>query len=201
MPYLFASAAKIAAIRQSPDVIGGPLELPLDDIAQWIDQSREVARKLMSGISYPPAAIVDPIRAAKEFLDEVLDFSTGDQPPIISWPSEQGAGGSPISGKLPSQTAIAVYRLTTEFVRNAVRHADAKLIEVSVKDSDQGVLICVTDDGTGYDPDKVSREQIHGLTLAKQRAAAGGVELQIESCQQRNSPIATGTRVTMKVKM
>ncbi|MBB3206596.1 signal transduction histidine kinase [Rhodopirellula rubra] len=188
----------MSAIRRSKEVMGGPLESRLEDVAWWIDESRNVARQLMNGITYPPAALEDPVGAAKEFLDDVLDLANTPHPPRVVWSIEPASGGTQ---SIPREAAIAIYRLTIEFVRNAVRHAEARLIEVSVKDWNQGVQICVQDDGTGYDLDAVSSDQVHGLTLARHRAESGGVELEIDSCKQRESTISKGTRVTMKVNL
>ena len=180
------------------------MEKSLGEVAEWIDQSRDVARRLMNGASYPPEAVDNPLRAAKRFLDDVLSDTDTPHPPKILWPPEVLAPALPENDdspfRLPKETAVSVYRLTIEFVRNAVRHADAKLVEVSVKGLDDGLLISVEDDGTGYDPDDLSPEKVHGLSLAHHRAAAGGIELTTDSCRQPGSNRSSGTCVTMRVK-
>ncbi|MFG0290135.1 MAG: sensor histidine kinase [Rhodopirellula sp. JB044] len=204
LPYLYATAAKVSALRRSADVRGSSLEKSLGEVAEWIDQSRDVARRLMNGASYPPEAVDNPLRAAKRFLDDVLSDTDTPHPPKILWPPEVLAPALPENDdspfRLPKETAVSVYRLTIEFVRNAVRHADAKLVEVSVKDLDDDLLISVEDDGTGYDPDDLSPEKVHGLSLAHHRAAAGGIELKTDSCRQPGSNRSSGTCVTMRVK-
>ncbi|WP_404310228.1 sensor histidine kinase [Neorhodopirellula lusitana] len=158
LPYLYAAAAKLSALRKSnPD-----LDTRLRDVAQWVDQSRETARQLMSGITIPPGVAADPIQAAHEFLVDILVSSnlavfqaTAPRPddpvpndpapnsqkessetsdlnsnlPLIEW--QCGGDRSPLHGRVPESEAIAVYRILIELVRNAVRHAAASHIVVS----------------------------------------------------------------------
>ena len=222
MPYLFAAAGKLSALRgavqrageenpNDPDLnerlVGG-----LGEAARWVDESRSVARRLMDGISYPPRAVENPLLAAADFLESVLDLDAMPDPPNIRWPwhdsvPDQNDDGlqrrpqqsSPPAGVFSPATAVAIYRLTSEAVRNAVRHAAARTIEISVEHCPTLTIIEIEDDGCGFDRSKIDSEHLHGLVLAEHRAAAAGIRWELESCGTLGSKLATGTRITLKV--
>ena len=52
---------------------------------------------------------------------------------------------------LPEEHRTCIYRLVQEAVNNAVRHANARTVEVSVRKERQQVNVTVQDDGPGFD--------------------------------------------------
>ncbi len=54
--------------------------------------------------------------------------------------------------EIPSSRALKVYRIVQELINNAVKHAEANVINVITKSDQQGVQITVQDDGKGFDP-------------------------------------------------
>lgn len=231
LPYLYAAAAKLAAIRRSThaNFSDSALDERLADAADWIDQSREMARTLMNGITYPPQALADPLAAAQAFLtqfgnDSEVVLPKLDVPavgvPDASGPTELtsttgstaarvaevcwqwGDGPSPLANQLPPTTAIAIYRLTTECVRNALRHASASRVGISAEFFDGVATVQIQDDGCGFEVDEVDFSSSHGLALARRRAEAVGIDMQLESCDatsRHSDPSATsGTQVTLR---
>lgn len=203
LPYLYAAAAKLSAIRRSSHTLspGNTLDERLADAAEWIDRSREIARALMNEITYPPQALADPLVAAQGFLNQFADPSTdlsaGERSPVICW--QWGDGPSPLADQLSGMAAIAVYRLTTEFVRNALRHAGADRIEISASFASGVATIQIRDDGCGFPQSEVDFTSSHGLALARRRAEAAGIEMQLESSDHTSDPASpTGTRVTLR---
>lgn len=82
----------------------------------------------------------------------------------------------------------AVFRVVQETVRNAIKHAQAATITVSIVDTDDGVEINVADDGAGFDPqaaiaaqDERRRDGHLGLLLITDAAAEAAAELQVSS--------------------
>jgi signal transduction histidine kinase len=52
---------------------------------------------------------------------------------------------------LPDEHRTCIYRLVQEAVNNAVRHANARRVEVAVRKEREGVSVTVRDDGAGFD--------------------------------------------------
>ena len=108
------------------------------------------------------------------------------------------AGGTPLVEvvardplpALPAAVEVAAYRIVTEAVTNAVRHADPRVVTVtmSVENADVVLVLVlkVRDDGTGVRPDAVPGI---GLTSMAERAAEVGGTFRIDSG-------AEGTTVT-----
>ena len=213
LPYLYATAAKLSQLRRGDD----ELNQTLKDAADWVDRSRQIARDLMNSIAYPEAVRHDPLRAARDFLDEVLVQSgqavageqAGNLPadqsapdyqevdlafveitsrPRIDWPCLQGdPPESALAGHLDEPTSVAVYRIVGELVRNAVRHANATQITIQAEQTDRRVRIKVRDDGCGFDPNSLDETARHGLDWVHGRAEWVGWELRIDSASGRGT--------------
>ena len=85
---------------------------------------------------------------------------------------------------------LSLYRLLQEGIANAVRHASATRIELAVAPSDNGaVLITLSDDGTGFEPDGASGAAGEGRGLAnmRRRAVQMNGRLDIESAAGRGT--------------
>jgi len=82
-----------------------------------------------------------------------------------------------------------------EAVINAWKHAEAQHITVRLQYCDVGLLLEVSDDGSGMDPATVcrGREGHWGLVGMRERAARLGAELQIRS------EVGEGTSVSLRV--
>jgi signal transduction histidine kinase len=93
--------------------------------------------------------------------------------------------------QLSAAVDVAAYRIVSEAVTNAVRHAGASLITVRLAVARGSVDIEVADDGSGL-PDN----PVHGLGLTSMRLRAEelGGELQV-------SPSAAGTTVRARIPM
>ncbi len=91
---------------------------------------------------------------------------------------------------LPSDVRIALYRIAQEAISNAVKHAKASHVDLSLNctavppDIDRKpayrVELCVRDNGRGFQPDMVQPGQ-HGLDIIRERARTIGADLAIKS--------------------
>jgi signal transduction histidine kinase len=73
-------------------------------------------------------------------------------------------------------------RIAQEALQNALRHAQARHVHVRLAQQNGHVLLEVTDDGVGFDPDAPDlRSRRLGLTSMEERAERIGARLEIES--------------------
>jgi two-component system, LuxR family, sensor kinase FixL len=77
-------------------------------------------------------------------------------------------------------TAMQLYRIAQELVHNAVRHAQARHITISLSKTGKLLELSVCDDGKGFQPDNGEKEG-YGLRIMRYRAAMTGCELTIDS--------------------
>jgi signal transduction histidine kinase len=93
--------------------------------------------------------------------------------------------GLPLYPELRPSHVIQIVRILDEAVTNAVKHADAKHITVTIGtiNSDAGEHGCITvaDDGKGFAIDSERRAASRGLANMKNRAARCGAELELSS--------------------
>jgi signal transduction histidine kinase len=65
--------------------------------------------------------------------------------------------------KIPDEYGICIYRLVQEALNNAARHSSAKNARVTVEQTANKILVCVFDDGRGFDPQRVRGLGILGM--------------------------------------
>jgi len=116
---------------------------------------------------------------------------------------DQVTQGRPVRGRLvvdgevprltPSEEAC-LYRVSKESVSNAVKHANARNIEVRIRFVDHRAFLSVTDDGDGFEAEQVMAGGTQGLGLAsiRERVARENGSLEVISGE-------TGTTVRAEV--
>ena len=60
-----------------------------------------------------------------------------------------------VSEKIPDEFKICIYRLVQEALNNAARHSSAKHAKVTVQQTPERILVLISDDGRGFDPQRV----------------------------------------------
>lgn len=88
---------------------------------------------------------------------------------------------------LPDTTADALLRVAGEAVRNALRHADAGTVTVTLSFLGEAVCVDVVDDGRGFDPD--AAHDGSGLAIMAERMDAVGGRLEIAAAPGRGATV------------
>jgi signal transduction histidine kinase len=92
---------------------------------------------------------------------------------------------------LHTEIELPIYRIVQEATQNAMRHAAAGLIAISVECRPNMLRVIINDDGCGFDP-AVANDGL-GLVGMRERAQAIGARLDIVSA------VGRGTRVRLEV--
>ena len=93
-----------------------------------------------------------------------------------------------VADDVPDDIAMTVYRLTQEALTNAVRHAKAARVVVTLEQSENGTLRwSVEDDGVGMTSLSHNLQLGNGLAGMRERAWAHGSDLEIVACRTENS--------------
>jgi signal transduction histidine kinase len=92
--------------------------------------------------------------------------------------------------QLPAAIEVAFFRIATEAIRNAARHASATRVDVRITVEDGHALVVVDDDGIGLGEDTVAGV---GLSAMRQRAEELGGSLTIRAVP------GGGTRVAAEI--
>jgi len=96
--------------------------------------------------------------------------------------------------RLPSRMEAAVFRLVQESVQNALKHAEARHIDVKMEVTCRQLLVSVKDDGKGFDP-SVKKENAFGLIGMRERVELLGGSLAVRS------KLGGGTTVFIRIPL
>jgi signal transduction histidine kinase len=99
-------------------------------------------------------------------VENHLERSVRDSGATLDWSVEDRTGG--IIDALPKNVATALFRIVQEAINNAIRHANARRIDIDLSDSPTRLSIRVRDDGTGIPPDQ--KRQGAGIDNMRTRA-------------------------------
>jgi signal transduction histidine kinase len=96
---------------------------------------------------------------------------------------------------LPAASALCLYRVAQEALRNIVRHAQAKHATVLLFSARGGLHLSIEDDGVGFDPKTVNGKARLGLISMQERVRLVGGSLSI------HSEPGLGTRINLRVSL
>jgi PAS domain S-box-containing protein len=87
----------------------------------------------------------------------------------------------PLPAAMTEDTALCLFRVTQEALRNVIRHAGAHMATVRLRQADRGLMLAVSDDGDGFDPGDPSNRGHLGLSSMRERLRLVDGTLEIES--------------------
>ncbi|MEV6021480.1 GAF domain-containing sensor histidine kinase [Streptomyces sp. f51] len=91
---------------------------------------------------------------------------------------------------LPASQEEAVLRVSQEALHNALRHSGATRVDVTLERRGPGAVLCVRDDGSGFDPTAIRSAGRHlGLVSMRDRASGVGGTLTVESAPGKGTVI------------
>src|SRR3990172_2584528 len=137
------------------------------------------------------------VRELRPTALEHADLSTALKRYVSDFGSRYGLTvvvDAPPIGRLPADLETALYRIAQEALGNAVRHASAKQVHLSLRRDDGVIELSVQDDGHGFDV-QAHREGL-GLHSMRERAQAFGGTCEVRSEPGKGSSIYVRVRVT-----
>jgi len=90
---------------------------------------------------------------------------------------------------LPEPHAMALFHICQEALANIAKHAEAKNVQISLWTTEDRMLMEISDDGNGFDMQKMNRTLGHGLANMQTRAHTVGGEVDISSVLNEGSTI------------
>lgn len=82
--------------------------------------------------------------------------------------------------ELDPEKKLQVYRIAQEAVNNALKHSRATQVVIQWRQTDDGLVLAVADNGVGFDEQELDRKTL-GLHSMRYRAKVVGAELSIRS--------------------
>ena len=97
--------------------------------------------------------------------------------------------------KISDTIAITAYRITQEALTNVARHAAAKHVFVTLHVKKEELVLQVTDDGIGFDQNRLQDAEGLGVAFMRERAVLVGGKLDVVALPEN------GTKVTFTMPL
>jgi signal transduction histidine kinase len=169
---------RMIATRDLEQIEGNQARLA--DIAQ---QALQEMRLLVYELR-PKALESEGLIGALEQRLEIVERRAGVQARII------------VQGEIELRADVEedLYRIAQEALNNALKHAKAAKVELTIRVVEKFVILKIVDDGQGFDPETMSEKGGLGLVNMQERANRMGGEFAILSAP------GAGTTIVVKVK-
>jgi signal transduction histidine kinase len=180
---LFMIAASVESLQLHFD-------LPDDKLAVGLNQLRELSRAAQAEMNlmlyelHPGKLVEVELDKLLRQLAESLNERTSAAITVVA---------ESLITPLPAAVKIAFYRVAQEALTNAIRHAHAAHITVTLFTRDEQVQLLVEDDGDGFDLEEISTGGF-GLGNMRERANALDMELWINSQPENGTQIMLSWR-------
>ena len=90
---------------------------------------------------------------------------------------------------LPAPIALLVYHIAREGVMNALKHANASEVSITVAERDETIELELRDDGVGFDMFAPGPEGHFGMAMMRERAKVGGGIFDVDSAPGQGTTI------------
>jgi signal transduction histidine kinase len=177
--YSIAMAAQTSLKLLGQSGVNGEVRDPIEHILKFSGLALAEMRDLLNSLY--PADLAN--KGLVEFLAQHCDMLraqyslaigfTADQEPSLSMPRRQ-----------------ALYCIAREALWNVIKHAVATRVDVSLTSEDDQVVLSIVDDGVGFDPSTLTREEAMGLKTMQERAQLLGGTLKLQSKSGQGTRVA-----------
>ena len=192
--------------REIHDDLGGTLTAAKIDLA-WI----------RGRLGPDQAALVEKAQAMQALLDSAIEatgrISRSLRPPVldygvaaaIEWQVKEFRKRMGITCDfvcsrediaLDREFSTALFRIFQETLTNIAKHAGASHVDISLEDDGSAVLLTVTDDGKGIDPNDMHKNGSYGIRGMRERADFLGGTIEVSGA----SGAGTQVRVSLPAK-
>jgi PAS domain S-box-containing protein len=160
------------------------LKTKIEDIRGLLSQTIRDTRTLTFELS-PPVLYELGLQAAFEWLAEIVRKQSGLAVEVAGDGSDQ---------KLDAEKRVVLFRTCRELLFNVMKHAGAKCARVSLRGDGAMIMVKISDDGIGFEPDLLQAgydpfERGFGLFSVREQLQHQGGTFEIDSGPDRGSEV------------
>jgi PAS domain S-box-containing protein len=160
------------------------LKSKIEDIRALLSQTIRDTRSLTFELS-PPVLYELGLQAALEWLAEIIRKQSGLKVDVVGDGRERS---------LDSEIRVLLFRTCRELLFNVVKHAGATRARVSLRGDGASIMVNISDDGTGFDPDLFQSgydpfESGFGLFSIREQLEHRGGTFEVDSDPGRGSAV------------
>jgi signal transduction histidine kinase len=176
MAALAIDIAGIAARPGSAPVLRGKLNDLQARVVAAADETRQIAYRM-----HP--SILDDLGLIPSLKDLCADFSRRHRETVFEF------RGVPPRTRISANISVSVYRIAQQCLQNIVEHAQAKRASVEITSRHGALRLTVTDNGKGFDPERIRGGGGLGFVSMQERAKLAGGTLEVFSRPRRGTEI------------
>jgi signal transduction histidine kinase len=150
----------------------------LDGIMRTKQETSDAIRALIRDLHRSPIGRKGLAEAIQSFAE---DMSRGHPTAIAT---------EVIEVSLPPPIQLLIYQIAREATMNALKHAEAAHIGISLEETEDGVRLQIRDDGKGFDTTAPPPEGHFGSVMMRERALVAGGTFSVESEVGQGTTIA-----------
>jgi signal transduction histidine kinase len=154
------------------------VERDLDGIMRTKQETSDAIRALIRDLHRSPIGRKGLAEAIQSFAE---DMSRGHPTAIAT---------EVIEVSLPPPIQLLIYQIAREATMNALKHAEAAHIGISLEETEDGVRLQIRDDGKGFDTTAPPPEGHFGSVMMRERALVAGGTFSVESEVGQGTTIA-----------
>ena len=190
------TAQRLVALSRRLDVCRQTLPLPPGAVTRELDEAQDMIDDIITDVrrfsrDLRPSMLDDlGLLPSLEWLTQDLSQRLGIQArlEILGTPR-----------RLPADTALGLFRIAQEALRNVEKHSNATVVTVTVDFGSEETVLEVVDNGVGFvrqqqRPDLRGAQQL-GLVGMKERAELMGGDLSVHSELQQGTTVAVSVPV------
>ena len=182
----------LALLAVELDLLG---QTPADSTAQFDARARELSARVkqLSSAVHDLSHQLHPSKLEQLGLEAAVrslcrELSLGHGLPIEFTHDD-------VPGAIPEDTALCLYRIVQEALRNTIKHSGARHAGVELRGFADAISLRIVDDGTGFDPESVDCEDGLGLVSMRERLHLVNGAITIDSRP------SGGTRINVSVPL
>jgi signal transduction histidine kinase len=162
----------------------------LDALLEHAQFMIEDVRRISQGLRPTYLEEAGLVSALERLTWQADELSAQQTPPVrISF---ECSGDIP---RLSADVELALFRITQEAINNALRHAGARQVTVSLTASSQVLSLTISDDGSGFSPSLLNKPDGLGLFGIRERAKSIGAHHDVASAPGQ------GVRITVTITL
>lgn len=195
--HLSAADLTVSELAARNTLVGGQPEDDLRRARAELVSARKLAdlayHQTRAAISGLHSLVLDDLGLVAALESLVQTAGGGDGGPAIDLLVDPDAG----LDEIPDHAGAALYRIAQEALANAVKHAEAQRVVLSLRRVGDSIVLGCADDGKGFDPaeQRTARAgdaegiEHFGLTSIAERCALIEASLRIESVPDRGTTL------------
>jgi two-component system sensor histidine kinase DegS len=161
------------------------LQSQLEKIRDSKQETSDRVRALIRDLHRSPLGAKGLAEALESFTDEV-----GRDSSVVFHHDVQDI-------EMPAPIALLLYHVAREGIMNALKHARARDLRVSVQQEGDDIVLQLEDNGAGFDTDAPGPEGHFGMAMMRERAQVGGGTFDVESAPGQGTTITVRFPVSL----